>query len=299
MEKQHIDGATVVKSEPLTPVMITRFRTVGGDRQVIELQLEQMFPPPLVNSTTGILAWAMDGHSAYNSGARKRICWQNFSTKKLIEGGIITKWEDVGESEAEMFDQAGQPQGVRKGILLPKDLKLTFKDPANNEIPFKIIVVDTFTGRTWKDPNTLLDRVQQPRRAGLNGDILTRGGKPIFRNAQLSMPGNNNLNLMRAWDEDYIIVHDNAVVGSTVRAAMAAADMPVGQPQVPAGVAAQQADPALQNRGIGQTSNLVHGAPEPTRTTPDQQTQEVAEKTKAEELREAGERPVESQPQHD
>lgn len=298
MEKKHPEGVVVVKSTPVTPVMITRLRTVGSDKQTIEAQLEQMFEPPLVNSTSGVLSFFMEGHKSFQTGPRKRVAWQNMSTDMMIRLGLISKWEDVGESEAEVFNAAGESQGVVKGVLLPKDLEL--KVTRNGQIiPTKLIVVDTFLGRKWVDQNSLKERTQNPRTAGLGGDILTRGGRPIYRNTTLTMPGNIDVNLGREWDEDYIITHDNAIVGSTVRAAMTAAGMPIGAPNTPGGVNTPKADPAFQNKGIGETSNLAHGTEGSTRSTPDEQTQEVAEKTKAEEAREAGQRPVETQPQHE
>src|SRR5258708_5490025 len=90
-------GAKIVKSTPISRVMVTRMRTVGIDQQTIELQLEQMFEAP-VSGQAGILAFTMQGHSAFNSGPRKRVTWQNFSTKRLIELGIINSWEQVGEA---------------------------------------------------------------------------------------------------------------------------------------------------------------------------------------------------------
>lgn len=286
-------GAKIVKSTPTSPVTVTRMRTVGIDKQTIELQLEQMFESP-INGQAGMLAFTMAGHSAFNTGPRKKVTWQNFSTKRLIELGIINSWEQVGDVVTEYPDAPS-----RKGELLC-NFPLVFRDAKGQQIPLKIVEVDTFEPRRWVSRNGE-PMEQQPKRAGQEGDILTYDSKKIYRNTGLAMPGTDDLLTGRAWDEDLVILHNNQIVGSSVRTAMSKAGIAIPlTPGTPSGTGAVNtatntgtSEPNdMQNRGIGETRNLVEGAQEPTRHTPDEQLQEVSEKTLAEQQRESGERSV-------
>src|ERR1700729_3624315 len=70
-----VEGSKIVRSTPISPVTITRARTVGMDKQTIELQLEQMFEQP-ISSQGGVLGFTMAGHTAFKSGPRKKVAWQ-------------------------------------------------------------------------------------------------------------------------------------------------------------------------------------------------------------------------------
>lgn len=287
------EGAVLAFSEPISPVMITRLRTVGADRQTIECQLEQMYEPP-IGTQGGLLALTMEGHAAFNTTIRKRITWLNFSTVKLIGMGLIRKWEDVGDS------QIDTPEGPVMGAKLV-NIRLEIKDARGNVLPCKIVETDSFTPRPgWIDRNTGQPREQRPKTAGLDGDLLTFTGtdgkaNPIYSNRALHVPGMDGGIPGRTWDEDVIIKHNNTIVGSSVRAAMGAANIAV--PKVPGSPASSGADPNLQNKGVGQTGNLLHKRNEPVRTGPEGQQTAVSEKTKAEQSREQGTRSPEEQPQ--
>lgn len=275
--KKFPKGGKIVKIEPLGPVRVTRVRTVGVDKQTVELQLEQTFPQP-VGGQGGVLALTMQGHSAFNSGPRRRLTWQNFSIQQAIKFGVIRSWDEVAESEGPLSNMPDAP--LQKGILIFPNggKKLTLMDDHNKEIPLKLVEVETFTARSWTDSGGI-KRTQKAKSAGANGDLLTFDGQPIYRNSGLSMPGADDILMQevdgkdipvtRKWDEDLVIIHNNAIVGSSVRTAMNAAHIPT--PQLPGGKpAGYQGDP--------------------TRHTPDEQLVEVADKTLAEEQREAGER---------
>lgn len=288
-----VEGMKIARSVAKTPVMITRIRTVGKDQQTIELQLEQLFEPP-VNNQGGVLAFTMQGHTAFNSGPRKKVSWQNFSVQMAIKQGIIRSQEEVANSviKTETGDMPGAML-VNKPLILRKD--------NGEEMPCKIVEVDTYTPREWADRSSGNMMKQRPKQAGPNGDVLTRGGKPIYRNTGLALPGSGDEITGREWDEDLVIIHDNAVVGSTVRAAMGKAGIAVPQmPGVAQGTRAidqntntsSSEDLNLQNKDIGDTSDLVHGAPEGNRQTPDEQQEGAAEVTDAELNRESGVLPV-------
>lgn len=296
-------GGKIVKSVAISPVMITRIRTVGIDRQTLELQLEQMFQPP-VGSQGGILAFTMQGHSAFNSGPRKRLTWQNFSTAAAIKFGIIRSWEEVAESKGAIMEGGMPEDGV---LLIPNGKELVLLDSTNNKMPVKLIEVETFTKRTWTNKNGQ-PMEQRPKQAGQDGDILTFNGQPIYRNSGLSWPGTGDTFLNadgttseRAWDEDLVIVHNNTVMGSSVRTALRAAGLAAPkQPGSPSGTGAVHAGTTQGSRplesanqvdaGIGNTRNLTNPGPEGTRHTPDEQLEEVADKTLAEQQREEGTR---------
>lgn len=296
-------GGKIVRTEAISPVMVTRIRTVGVDRQTVELQLEQMFAPP-VGSQGGILALTMAGHSAFNSGPRKRLTWQNFSVVSAIKYGIVRSWEEVAESEGPLMLNGAPQKGV---LIIPNGKKLVILDSKNQEIPLKLIEVETFNPRTWTDRQTGKLMSQRPKQAGQDGDLLTFNGQPIYRNSGLSMPGAGDTYVNpdgsiseRAWDEDLVIVHNNTVVGSTVRQAMAAAGMTQPKtPGTPTGRGGVHTDGTgslplessdQQNAEIGNTRTITGPVREPNRHTPDEQLEEVADKTLAEQQREAGER---------
>lgn len=266
------EGGKIVNSIAISPVMYTRIRTVGTDQQTVELQLEQEFEPP-VGSQGGILAFTMAGHSAFNTGPRRRITWQNFSVKQAIALGIIRSWEEVAQSEGPITVGGAPQPGVM--IIGGKGKELVIMRNGQ-KLPLKLIEVETFEGRSWTD-KAGIKRTQKPKQAGpgANADLLTYNGRPIYRNSGLSWPGVEDIyELMvdgkkvvatKHWDEDVVIIHNNKVVGSTVRDAMGKASIEV--PATPgAHAAGYQADP--------------------TRHTPDQQTVRVAEKTQAEVQRE-------------
>lgn len=281
------EGAKIVKSKQASPVMITRIRTVGKDQQTVELQLEQMFEPP-INGQSGVLSLTMAGHTAFNTGLRKRLTWQNFSVIQAVKFGIIRSWEEVAESKVEINGRE-----FLGTILCNKELVLKYAD--GSIMPCKLVEVDTFTGRTWVDSTTGRPMTQQPKKAGQDGDMLTYNGKPIYRNTGLSFVGAEDKLTGREWDQDVVILHNNLVVGSTVRAAMGKAGIAVPKfPGTPEGSRADgsTSNPDLQNKEIGNTPNLREGAPEHNRSNPNEQTQQVAEKTKAEEEREAGQREI-------
>jgi len=285
------EGAKLGFTEPISPVYITRIRTVGRDRQTIELQLEQLFPQPLGNQS-GLLAITMQGHSAFNSGPRKRVCWQNYSTVKAIADGIITSWEQVGNAKVEIDGN------VYEGwLVFEQPRQFVFKDNNGNILNSKIVEEDTFTPRKWDDNG--VPREQRPKTAGNGGDLLiftdSKGQQhKIYANRHLSVEGMDDPKTGKKWDEDLVIVHNNTIVGSSVRANMAMAGISVPTiPGSPAGVPGQD---QFQNRRPGYTSNLLQPRREPTRSGPDEQQQQQAEKTKAEGAREAGERPVGAEP---
>lgn len=296
-------GGKIVKQAAISPVMVTRVRTVGMDKQTVELQLEQMFEPP-VGSQGGILALTMAGHSAFNSGPRKRLTWQNFSVIQAVKFGVIRSWEEVAGSEGPLTIGGAPTKGV---MIFPQGKKLTILDSKNQEIPLKLVEVETFTPRTWTDRNTGKPMVQRPKQAGQDGDLLTFNGQAIYRNSGLSMPGAGDTFVNpdgsiseRAWDEDLVIVHNNQIVGSSVRQAMGKVGIELPKvPGTPSGRGGVHTDGtgslplepnAQQNAPIGDTRTNTGPVGEPNRHNPDEQLVEVGEKTQAEQQREDGER---------
>lgn len=276
--KSFPEGGKIVRSEALGPVMITRVRTVGMDQQTLEVQLEQKFAPP-VGSQGGLLALTMAGHTSFNNGPRKRFTWQNFSTQQAVAFGIVRSWEEVAESEGVL--RVGE--APRKGILtFPNDGKKLVFVINGKELETKIIEVETFMGRKWIDGSGK-PQEQRPKQAGpeATADLLTYNGKSIYRNSGLSISGMDDIyttkvdgkdvQLTRRWDEDLVILHNNRVIGSSVK--QNAAKAGIALPSVPGAH-----NPGYQG--------------DPTRIGPEGQTEQVAGKTEAELQREAGLRDV-------
>lgn len=279
-------GGKIALSNAIGPVMVTRARVVGKDKQTIEFQLEQMFEAP-INGQAGVLAITMGGHSAFNTGPRKRIAWQNFYTENAIKWGLVPSWDYVANGRIET--EKGTIEGA---VLLNMELKIP-NTSGPGFLQCKLIEVDTFEARKpWMAMvnGKLTEQHQQPKKAGADGDVLTYDGKNIYRNTGLSFPGAGDGLTGREWDHDLIINHNNVIMSSTVRNALKASG--IAQPQMPSSRQPNPALPGQQNAPIGETSNLVQGAPEPTRHTPDENSPEVAQTTLAEDQREAGERPI-------
>lgn len=275
------EGAKVVTSKAIGPVKVVRARTVGIDKQTIEFQLEQEFESP-VNGQGGVLGLTMKGHTAFNSGPRKRVVWQNFSTIQAIRHGLIRDWDEVANSVLDQAPTPSMPQGQRIMGAMAMNKDLILKDERGNVIPVKLVEWDSFEQRKWVDRSGQ-PQEQRPKTAGNGGDLLLHNGKKIYRNTGLSIPGAGDAQVGREWDQDVVIMHNNTVVGSAVREAMGKAGIVI--PTTPGSPEARpNAD--LQNAGPGQTSNILRATPEPTRHHPDEQTQDVAEKTEAERLRE-------------
>lgn len=277
------EGAKIVTSKAISPVMVTRIRTVGLDKQTLELQLEQLFERP-INGQSGVLSLTMAGHSAFNTGPRKRITWQNFSIQQAIAQGIVRSWDEVANSVQET------PDGVLKGVMVIPNGRELILTVDGSRLPLKLIDVETFEPRPpYKDRVTGELRTQQPKTAGNGGDLLLYNDKKIYRNTGLSFPGAGDLLTGREWDQDVVILHNNqGVVGSAVRGAMQKTGIKV--PTLPGSPAHTRVPDDQQNRGIGNTHNLTSAVPEPTRKNPDEQLQDVSEKTQAEMQREEGER---------
>lgn len=285
-----LEGAKVGFGTPISPIFIVRLRSVGFDKQTIEAQLEQMFEAPLGNQGA-VLAMTMEGHSAFNSGPRKRVTWQNFSTITLIRLGIISKWEDVGEAIYSI-------EGVEyKGWLVPEQpIEFKFRNARGVALQAKIVERDSFIPREWKNADGTPGK-QRPKTAGDGGDLLifkdSKGVEhSIYANRVLTFQGTDDATTGVMWDEDIVIQHNNTIVGSSVRANMAKAN--ISLPLTP-GSPVATGNASTQNKRPGYVSNLLKPLAEPTRTAPTAASPEVAEKTKAEEAREAGERAPESQ----
>lgn len=187
-----------VVSTPAGPIHVTRIRKVGSDGQTVELQLVQEFKQP-VTSTSQLLGVLMEGHTGFSNENRKRLCWQNISTKKAISLGLIGSLEELGAA----------------GILIC-DKPFILKDAKGTILETRLVVANTLVPRTWVDPNTGNPKVQQPKLAGKDGEVLKFDNQPIYQNTTLAIPGMDF--------EDSVIEHNNQVVGSTVRAAAAAAE---------------------------------------------------------------------------
>lgn len=250
-----VEGSKISKGIPKSPVFITRLRVVGlPSKETIEMQLEQMFAAPVSNQG-GILGLFMAGHSGFNTNDRKRVMWQNISTVQAVKWGIIKSWEEVGEAKIEVPDAAP----VMGAKLCNIELRIPNPSGDGTFLPHRLVEVDTFTPRKWVNSQGQ-PMEQQPKRAGQDGDILLYNGKKIYRNVGLALPGTDDVAAGRKWDEDLVIVHNNQIQGSTVKAAMAAAN--IKQPGVPG-------EP--HNAGIGDTPNLHHGEPEgATRHAPEE-----------------------------
>ena len=159
--------------EKLHPVVVTEVKATA-DQETFQVRLEQIVEED-ITTQAGLLGFTMGGHTKFTDVKRKRTAWQNFSKAQI------------------------EKLGLRVGKKL-------------NDIPgitaVKLVVTETFEPRTWFDKISGEQKSQSPKTAGEGGAVLTKDGKPIYRNTSLAINGMDFT--------DKLIKHDPVVkTGST------------------------------------------------------------------------------------
>lgn len=202
-----------VNATPRAGVTVTRVRKVGTDGQTVQCELRQEFVNQVTNQS-GLLNMTMAGHSAFSSPNRTRVAWQNFSAKQFATLGLPTTLEAIN---------AAPTEGIKLVVPVPLNLIINGKIAE-----CKLVEDNTLVARTWKKADGG-DGIQQPKKAGQDGDVLTFDGSPIYRNITLAAKGEG----LDMSFEDSIIEHNNQVVGSALKArALAASAGGVGSPSL-------------------------------------------------------------------
>lgn len=127
-------------------VIITKVTEVANN--AYQLTLEQSYERE--SNPGAVVGFFMAGHPGINSGSNKLVTWQTVSADKMKEYSF-----SIG-------------QDLTKVIGMPCNIQVT----------------ESFSPRTWKDESGNVVS-QQPKKAGKDGEILTKGGQPIYRNTAL------------------------------------------------------------------------------------------------------------------
>lgn len=127
-------------------VIITEVRQVKNG--AYQLTLEQSYERE--SNPGAVVGFFMAGHPGINSNSNKLITWQTVSADKMKEYSFA-----VG-------------QDLNKVIGMPCNIQVT----------------ESFKPRTWTDESGNVVS-QQPKRAGKEGEILTKDSQPIYRNTAL------------------------------------------------------------------------------------------------------------------
>lgn len=187
-----------VNVEPVSGVMATKVRKTASNKgSVYQVELRQKTLRPVTN-ISGLLNISMAGHESFGTLERTRVCWQNFSEQQLQTLGLPATLSQIDDAGRDGISFMENPVTIN-WVINGKSLEL------------KIVEIDSFEGRTWIDGQGVQQR-QQAKRAGQDGEVLTQGGRPIFRNTYLAAKG-------AGADMDFsdtIIPHDNVIVGSTL-----------------------------------------------------------------------------------
>lgn len=134
------------------------------DKEAKQVELRAERP---VTAQENPLSYLMGGHSKFTQQNRKKVIFQNISNKNL------EKWAlKVGDN----FSKAC-------------GLKATIR------------TIESLSPRVWKDPMTGKLCIQTPKTQGVNGLVLLKDNKPIYRSSRISF---NN-------EPDMLILHNSAV----------------------------------------------------------------------------------------
>lgn len=210
------NDAIVVNAEAASEIRVTAIKRTRNP-QMVQLRLEQDFQPP--KTPGSYLAMRMKGVDAFSNPVRTRVSYETFGRVFVQETNIF----GARPGEWDMVDSL--PLGEEYQL----ESSRPFSFGAN--IPAKLVFVETLNPRTWKGENGER-QTQRPKTAGKGGETLMLGSKPIYINTILAAPGMSDKHLCRAWDEDYRIIHDNHIEGSTLRQRTEAAN--AFNPEIPA-----------------------------------------------------------------
>lgn len=189
------------------PVIVREIKGTSNP-EMMNVMFEQSVPKP-VTDVSSLLNWANKGNTSFGSNMQKRVAFFNFSPQ-LIEELQLT----IGSSLPEELNATLVAHEFCEGNLIPVELQGVYY---NNE--------EKYYPRTWyvgadlktKDPK------MTPKIEGKAQQVLTIGGKPIFRETHLCI-----LDMVRG---DILIKHDNIITGST-SAINTAGRRVIGQPQL-------------------------------------------------------------------
>ena len=157
---------------------------------------EQDAPRP-VNDIGSLLAFANAGNPLFGPNTQKRIAFFNFSPAMIQELGLV-----VGQPVNPELKATLVVHEFCDGDIIPEEVKGYYGG------------ADNFHPRSWKvNEGTPLERTEvkspkmTPKMEGRAQQVLTFGGKPIYRETHLAM-----LDMVKA---DILIKHDNQVTGTS------------------------------------------------------------------------------------
>lgn len=186
------------------PVIVREIKATR-DPNTVSLQLEQENNSSIVNSSQA-LGFLMQGHEKFTP-QKPKSSFTNVSAVLIRDHNI-----KAGQNLPESWNPSLVTLEFVEGEVIEEKYLAFFKRGTT-----------VFSPRTWVNEDGTQGK-QSPKTAGKNGEVLTFGGKVIYRDTYLSI-----FNMPK---EDKLIAHDNVIVGSNVPATQTQLAS-VGQPQMP------------------------------------------------------------------
>lgn len=182
-----------MENQTKNPVIVSAIYPTEGS-ETMQVLLSQEVERE-ITSGNGLLSLTMADHSAFKTGPNStRTCFHPFSTSQIQKLGLVP------------------------GAKLPEEWNATlvvreFVPGEAYDVESKKFITDK--SNAFKPYVSKAGKVQDAKRQGADGGILTKGGQPIYRNTYLSVKGMPTT--------DKLIEHDGvqevqAVVNTTTEA---------------------------------------------------------------------------------
>lgn len=191
-------------------VVIVREIKSTGNPEMMNVVFEQAVARP-VTDVNSLLNFANNGNSSFGSNMQKRVAFFNFSPQAIESQGIV-----VGQALPAALQARLVVHEFCEGDIIPEEVKSYYGG------------ADVYASRSWKvNEGTPQETVKTkepkmtPKIPGKGQQVLTRGGKPIYRETHFAIMG--------MIKEDILIQHDNQVVGSAQAARIGTS---VGAPEM-------------------------------------------------------------------
>lgn len=165
---------------------------------------EQMVPKP-VTDMKSMLSFTNAGSSKFGANEQKRIAFFNFSPDMIAILGLIP-----GQVVPDELGATLVVHEFCEGDIIPEEVRSYYaiKDAdGNNVLPTHYVPNSWMVGKgTPGETIKTKEPKMTPRTPHMGQQVLTRGGKPIYRETHLA--------IKEMVKEDIILTHDNAIIGS-------------------------------------------------------------------------------------
>lgn len=191
--------------------MIVREIKKTSNPNMMNVVFEQEVPRP-VTDLNSLLNFANAGNPDFGSNTQKRVGFFNFSPEMIKTLGF-----EAGKPVPAHLHATLVVHEFCQGDIIPEEIKSYYEG------------ADTYFPRSWKEnEGTPQEAVKTkmpkmtPKSEHRDQQVLTVGGKPIYRETHLAI-----MDMVRG---DILIKHDNQVKGSTQ--ALREASIRIGAPEI-------------------------------------------------------------------